>query len=110
MKKIAKIDRFYVEQFAYFLEKLKASKDPAGRSLLDQSMIVFGGGISDADRHDHDNLPVILAGKGNGKLTAGRHVKTKQPVPMTNLYLSLLEKAGVNAERLGDSDGKFDLV
>lgn len=110
MEKIAKIDRFYVEQFAYFLEKMKAAKDPAGQSLLDQSMIVFGGGISDADRHDHDNLPVVLAGKANGKLNPGRHVKTKQPVPMTNLYLSLLEKAGVSAEQLGDSDGKFDLV
>ena len=89
---------------------MKAAKDPAGQSLLDQSMIVFGGGISDADRHDHDNLPVVLAGKANGKLNPGRHVKTKQPVPMTNLYLSLLEKAGVSAEQLGDSDGKFDLV
>ncbi len=107
MAKIEKIDCFYVEQFAWFLEKMKAAKDPAGKSLLDQSMVVFGGGISDANAHDHDNLPVILAGKGGGRLNAGRHVKTGKPVPMSNFYLSLLDKAGVEAEQLGDSTGQF---
>jgi hypothetical protein len=110
MAKIEKIDRFYVEQFAYFLEKLNGIKEPDGRNLLESSMIVFGGGISDADRHDHNNLPVILAGKGNGKLRPNRHLKTKQAVPMTNLYLSLLDKMGAKTDTLGDSTGRFDLI
>jgi hypothetical protein len=110
MAKLEKIDRFYVEQFAKFLEVLKTTKEADGRNLLDSSMIVYGGGISDADRHDHDNLPVILAGGGNGQLRRNRHLKTKEPVPMTNLYLSLLDRAGVKLDRLGDSTGRFDLI
>lgn len=110
MAKLEKIDKFYVEQYAAFLERMKATVEPDGRNLLDSSMIVFGGGISDADRHDHDNLPVILAGHGNGQLRADRHLKAKGRVPMTNFYLSLLDKAGVHADRLGDSTGRFDLI
>lgn len=108
--KLEKIDRFYVELFAGFLEKMKSIREPDGRNLLDSSMIVFGGGISDADRHDHDNLPVILAGGGNGQLRTGRHLVTERRVPMANLYLSLLDRAGVKADRLGDSTGRFDLI
>ncbi|NNE91701.1 MAG: DUF1552 domain-containing protein [Verrucomicrobiales bacterium] len=107
--KLAKIDKFYVEQFAYFLEKMKATKDPAGTNLLDSSMIVFGGGHSDANRHDHDNLPIVLAGRGNGTLQPGRHIRTGH-APMTNLYLTLLDKLGVHEDRLGDSTGRFDKV
>lgn len=110
IKKIEKIDRFYLDQFAYFIERLKATKEADGKSLLDHSMVVYGGAISDGNRHDHDNLPVILAGKGGGKLRAGRHLKTAQSVPMTNLYLSLLDKMGVQQDRLGDSSGRFDLI
>jgi len=110
MAKIEKIDRFYVEQFAYFMNKMKSIKEPDGRNLLESSMIVFGGGISDADRHDHHDLPVILAGKGNGQLRPGRHLKTKQQVPMANLYLSLLDRVGAKADTLGDSTGRFDLI
>ncbi len=110
MDKLQKIDQFYVELFSGFLEKLKNTKEPDGSSLLDSSMIVFGGGIGDGDRHNHDDLPVILAGGGNGKLRTGRYLKAKEPVPMTNMYLSLLDKAGAKADRLGDSTGRFDLI
>ncbi|NOY00582.1 MAG: DUF1552 domain-containing protein [Verrucomicrobia bacterium] len=110
MKKIAKIDRFYIDQFGYFLEQLKAVKEADGSSLLDNSMVVFGGAISDGNRHNHDDLPVILAGKGGGELRAGRHLKTKQSVPMANMYLSLLDRVGVKEDRLGDSTGRFDLI
>ena len=110
MNKLQKIDQFYVDQFAGFLERMRSLKETDGRSLLDSSMIVFGGGISDGDRHNHDELPIILAGGGNGKLRKGRHLVSKEPVPMTNLYLSLLDKAGVKADRLGDSTGRFDLI
>ena len=108
--KLEKIDLFYVELLAGFLEKMKATNEPDGRNLLDSSMIVFGGGISDADRHDHDNLPVVLAGGGNGQLRKGRHLKTSDRVPMANLYLSLLDRVGVSVDSLGDSTGRFDLI
>ena len=108
--KLEKIDKFYVEQFAYFLGKMKETKDPLGGNLLDQSMIVYGGGISDGNRHDHDNLPVILAGGGGGALRKGRHIKTGQQTPMNNLYLSLLDKFGTRLDRFGDSTGRFDLI
>ncbi len=110
IEKLAKIDKFYAEQLAYFLKKMKATKSAAGDSLLDESMIVYGGAISDANRHDHDNLPVILAGHGGGKLRAGRHLKLKEATPMTNLYISMLDRAGVKTDRVGDSTGPLDLI
>lgn len=102
---IAKIDRFYMEQFAYFLGRLKDTKEASGRSLLDNSMIVYCSGLSDANHHSHDNLPVIVAGHGGGTLGAGKHLSVSQPLPMTNLYMSLLDRMGVKADRVGDSTG-----
>lgn len=107
LKKIAMIDRFYVEQFAYFLEKLKNTKEGSG-NLLDHSMIVYGGGIGDGNRHNHNDLPLILAGGGNGSLKQGRVIQAPQGTPMTNLYLSLLDRMNVKAEKIGDSSGKFE--
>ena len=108
LEKIAKIDEFYSRQLAYFLEKLKATKEGSG-TLLDNCMIVFGGGISDPDRHAHNDLPVILAGGGGGTLKTGRHLRVNEE-PMCNLYLSLLDRAGVKEERLGDSTGRLDVI
>jgi hypothetical protein len=107
--KLKKVDHFYMEQFAYFLEKMRSIREGNG-SLLDNAMIVYGSGISDGNRHDHDNLPVLLAGKGGGSLTPGRHVKFKGNPPMMNLYLSMLERMGAPAERLGDSTGKLSNI
>ena len=109
LEKIALIDEFYSVQLAYFLEKMKATKEGDG-SLLDHSMIVFGGGIGDPDRHNHDDLPVILAGGGNGSLKQGRHIRLNGETPMCNLYLSLLDRMGVKEERFGDSTGRLDLI
>lgn len=109
LRKIGEIDRFYLKQLGYFLAKLKSTKDGDG-SLLDNSMIVYGGGISDGDRHDHSRLPVILAGKGGGTLTTGRRIVLDGEVPMTNLYLSMLDRMGVRAERVGDSTGKLESI
>lgn len=108
-QKIAKINRYHAEQFAYFLEKLKSIKEGEG-TLLDSCMIVYGGGISDGNRHNHDDLPILLAGKGGGTLSPGRHVRFGREIPMTNLYLSMLERMGVSAERVGDSTGKLENV
>lgn len=109
LEKIARIDEFYSVQLAWFLEKMKATKEGDG-SLLDNSMIVFGGGISDPDRHNHDDLPVILAGGGGGTLTQGRHIRLPGETPMCNLYLSLLDRMGVKEERFGDSTGRLSVI
>ena len=105
-KKIAKINQFHVEQFAYFLQKLKATKEGEG-TLLDNCMIVYGSGIADGNAHAHHDLPVLLAGKGGGAFKSGRHLKFPKDTPMTNLYLSMLDNVGVSTERLGDSSGKL---
>jgi hypothetical protein len=106
-EKISKINRFHIEQFAYFLEKLKGVKEGDG-TLLDRSMIIYGSGIGDGDRHNHDNLPILLAGRGNGTIKAGRHVQYGKETPLTNLYLALLERMDVPAESFGDSKGKLE--
>lgn len=109
MDKLAKIDKFYVEQFAYFLGKLRSIKEGEG-NLLDNSMIILGGGHSDGNRHDHENLPVILAGRGGGSLQTGRHVNFGSK-PMTNLYLSMLDRMGVKGvDSLGDSTGRLENI
>ncbi|MEY2881694.1 MAG: hypothetical protein RLZZ15_4074 [Verrucomicrobiota bacterium] len=101
------IDKWYATQFAYFLEKMAATKDVDGKSLLDNSMILYGCGNGDGNRHTHANLPIILAGGGGGVLEAGRYVQ-HQPAPLTNLYLSLMDRMGVKGvERFGDSTGRL---
>ncbi len=105
---IAKIDEFYMEQFAWFLSKLKNTAEGEG-NLLDNSMILYGGGIRDGDRHDHSDLPLILAGHGGG-LKQGRVIEAEKGTPMTNLYLSLMERMGAKAQRVGDSNGKFERI
>jgi hypothetical protein len=110
MEKIGSIDHWYVERFARFLEKLASIKDVDGHSLLHNSMIVYGSGNSDGNRHTHANLPIILAGGGGGSLATGRHVKFKGK-PLNNLYLSMLDRLGVDGiARLGDSTGRVETV
>jgi hypothetical protein len=102
--KIAKINRFHATQFAYFIEKLKSIREGEG-TLLDNCMIVYGSGLGDGNRHNHDNLPVVLAGKGGGTIQTGRHLRFEKEIPMTNLFLSMLDRVGASTERLGDSTG-----
>lgn len=103
-KKIARINQFHMRQFAYFLEKLESVREGNG-TLLDHCMAVYGSGISDGNAHSHHDLPVILAGKGGGTITTGRHVRYPKDTPMSNLYLSMLDRMGAPAERFGDSTG-----
>lgn len=106
--KVAKIDRFYMTKFAAFLDKMNQTKDTDGTSLLHNSMIVYGGGIADGNRHTHSNLPVILAGSGGGTLTPGRFTKLSSQ-PMSNLFLSMLDRFGVDGvEKFGDSSNRAD--
>jgi len=105
--KVARIDRWYAEQFAQILQKLEAVKDADGNSILYNSMIVYGGGNADANRHTHSNLPIVLAGAGGGTLHTGRFVKHGSK-PATNLFLSMADRMGVRSlERFGDSTGRL---
>jgi hypothetical protein len=105
--KVAEIDVWYMAQFARFLEKMEATKDVDGQSLLHNSMIVYGSGNADGNRHTHVNLPVVMAGAGGGTVTPGRFVKFGG-VPMSNLLLSMADRIGVTGiERLGDSTGRL---
>jgi len=102
--KIAKINRFHMTQFAGFLERLKSVREGEG-TLLDNCMIVYGSGIADGNAHSHHDLPVLLAGRGGGAFQTGRHLRFAKDTPMSNLYLSMLERMGVKEERFGDSTG-----
>jgi hypothetical protein len=98
-----------MEQFARFLAKLDGMKEADGTSVLNNCMIVYGCAIGDGNRHNHDDLPVVLAGGGGGALRPGRHQKARRGTPMTNLFVSLLDRLGVNAERVGDSTGRLEV-
>lgn len=107
IEKVARINCLHAELFAYFIKKLKSTPDGDG-TLLDHSMIVYGSGLSDGNRHAHDDLPILLAGRAGGQLHPGRHLVHKEGTPLTNLYTTLLDKMGVKQETIGDSNGKLE--
>jgi hypothetical protein len=104
-EKLKIINRFHIEQLAYLLGKLKAIPEGSG-TLLDNLMLVYGSGISDGDRHNHDDLPILVCGKGGGTIKSGRHLKF-EPQPLNNLFLSMLDRMGAPIDRLGDSTGRL---
>ena len=106
MDKCTVIQRYHLKLFAEHLEKLRSTQDGDG-SLLDHSIILFGGGISNSDRHTHGPLPTLLVGGGAGAIKGGRHLIYPEHTPLTNLQLTLLDKMGVPTERIGDSTGQF---
>lgn len=108
MAKIAAIDKFYATQFAYFLKKLKETPEGEG-NLLDNSMIVYGGAIRDGNRHDHHDLPLILAGRGGGAFETGLHRRYPTETPLNNLFLTMLDTVGVKLDEFGDSTGRLSL-
>ncbi len=104
--KVQQINTFHTQQLAYLLEKMQSIRE-GDATLLDNSMVVYGGGISDGDRHNHDDLPVLVAGKAGGAIKTGRHVRYANETPMTNLHLCLLDRMGVRTDHLGDSTGRL---
>jgi len=110
MEKIGKIDLYYMERFSRFLQKLEAKKDVDGRSVLDNSMIVYGCGNSDGNRHTHHNLPIVMAGGAGAGFQPGRY-RQLGGIPMSNLFLTMTERMGVTGvERIGDSSGAVKTV
>ncbi len=105
-EKLRRVNRHHVGQFAYLMGRLRAIPQGAG-SLLDHCLIVYGSGISDGDRHDHEDLPILLAGGGGGVQKGGRHVRYPTGTPLCNLHLALLDVMGVPATRFGDSTGRL---
>jgi Protein of unknown function (DUF1552) len=104
LEKIKKINTFHIEQFAYLLGKLKNVREGES-TLLDNCMLVYGSGNGDGNRHNHDELPILLAGKGGGTITPNRHVRYSRNTPLTNLFLAMFERMGAQADRFGDSTG-----
>ena len=106
MEKIRKIDEYLSKGFSYFLKKLKSVSEGEG-NLLDHSMIVYGSGISDANRHSHHDLPIVVAGKANGTIDTGRHIDLGEEVPLNNLFLSMLDRMDAGITSIGDSSGRL---
>jgi len=109
IEKVVQIEALQSKMFAYYLEKLRSTPDGDG-SLLDHSIITYGGGISEGNGHSVVDLPLVLAGGGSGELKGGRHIRYPQNTPLANLQLTLLDKLGIPVENFGDSNGKLDLL
>jgi Protein of unknown function (DUF1552) len=108
MDRFALINKYHVQMLAYFLDKLKATADGDG-NLLDHAMVLYGSSMSNGNQHDHDPLPVILAGGAAGQLKGGRHMKYAPHTPMSNLLLAVLDKLGIDQASQGDSTGKLEI-
>jgi hypothetical protein len=108
MDRFALINRYHTSLLAYFLEKLRSTPDGDG-TLLDHSLILYGSSMSNGNQHDHDPLPVLVAGGASGKLEGGRHITAAPHTPMSNLLLSILGKLGIQQNSFGDSTGTIDL-
>lgn len=104
--KVIEINRYHMRQFAYLVQKLKSTPDGDG-TLLDHVMVTYGSGLSDGNAHDHANLPLVLAGRGCGRIKPGRHVRYPKETPMANLFVAMLDRMSVPVESLGDSNGKL---
>ncbi|MFN3167759.1 MAG: DUF1552 domain-containing protein [Phycisphaeraceae bacterium] len=105
--KIRKIDRFYTERFARFVQKLSETPEGEG-TLLDSSMVLYGSGICDGNRHNHEDLPIVMAGRANGSIDTGRLIKYRRETPLCNLYMSMLDRAGCDVGEFGDATGRLD--
>jgi hypothetical protein len=106
--KKAKIDTYHLDLFARYLERLRSTPDGDG-NLLDHSVILYGSGMSNGNIHDHENLPTLVVGGGAGKIKGNRHIKMNDRTPLSNLMITLLDKAGVPTDKFGESVGRVDL-
>jgi hypothetical protein len=107
MEKVAQINCYHMKQFAAWLERLKSIDDGDGK-LLDHCMLVYGAGLSDGNRHTHEDLPTLIAGRGGDFIKSGRRIVYRKETPMSNLFLTLMDRMGVQVEHFGDSTGHLD--
>jgi hypothetical protein len=107
LEKIARIDRFYVEQFAWFLGRLQSATE-SDSTLLDNSMVLYGSCLSEGNKHRHDNLPLVLAGRGGGTLSPGKLLAAPDPTPMCNLLSALARRADAKQEKFGDATAELE--
>lgn len=107
--KLFRINQYHVQLFTYFLEKLQSVNEGEG-TLLDHSSIIYGSSMSNGNGHQHDNLPIMLVGGGNGRIKGGRHIRYPDGTPMSNLHLTLLDILDVPVDKLGDSTGQLNLL
>jgi hypothetical protein len=105
IEKMAKINQFHVSLFAYFLKKLKETPE-AGCSLLDSTLCLYGSGMGNPNKHDHTNLPTIVAGGSVAGMKGGRHIRYEKVTPLANVHLTLLDKVGVDLDQFADSTGR----
>jgi hypothetical protein len=104
MEKVAQINTYHMQQFAAWIEKLKSIRE-GDSTLLDNCMIVYGAGLSDGNRHSHEDLPTLIAGRGGNFFKPGRRIIYRRETPMSNLFLTMMDRMGVQAEHFGDSTG-----
>ena len=109
IERLSKINAFHISLFAEYLAKLAATKEGDG-TLLDNSLLLYGSGMGNPNVHDHTNLPVIVAGGANAGVKGNRHLRNEKTVPLANLHLTLLDKAGVRLEKFGDSSGIIEVL
>lgn len=109
IEKVTKINTFHVELFSYFIDRLRTTKDGESGSLLDNSVILYGGALSDGNGHSNDNLPLLVAGHAGG-IPGGRHVAAEPKTPVANLFLRMMDSAGLEADHFGDSTAKLKLT
>jgi Protein of unknown function (DUF1552) len=109
IEKLTQIEVYHMQQFAYFLDRIKSTKEGTG-SLLDHTAIVYGASFADPNRHDHDHCPTLLVGNAGGRLKPGRHIAYPQGTPISNLHLTMLDLVGVPTDHLGNSNGKLDFL
>jgi hypothetical protein len=109
LEKLVKLQTFHMQMFAYYLEKLRSTPDGDG-SLLDHILIMYGSGMGNSNLHDPRNLPMLVAGGGSGRIDTGNHIRCPEGTPLSNLFLTLLNKVGVRAENIGDSTGQIQQI
>jgi hypothetical protein len=105
----SKINRWHSDQLAYLMDRLAAIRE-GDKTLLDNSLVLFGSSMSDGNRHDPANLPILLGGRGGGKIDSGRHIASPKGTPLCNLYVSMLDCMGTPVEKFGDSTGALEIL
>ena len=108
LDKLTKVSTFHMQLFAYYLDRLRSTPDGDAGTLLDQMTIIYGSGMSNSNLHDPHKVPTLLVGGGAGMIKGGRHLRYPDGTPLTNLYLTVLDKLGVPVERVGDSTGRLE--